>query len=258
VSYVPTGKVRPVVEAMAEDPGRLWTSAEIAEAMGVAPATVSAYTEYPLRHQVMFRGTRRGVTVYAGKPIPIEAPAPAFQAYVPPQMKAPRLGSEQPRKGANPPPPTPRHRPPGMCAGCERPLCWDKGCIAASLPAAAAKAPAVASPPITPAPTPIPTPAPIEALKAMPTTEMTTPAPPPTTALDIPKFGAAPPAPAQRRPSEGLAGGAAPEFDAWISARTGNIRLIGATIDADGTVTLKPDQMALLREQLAHLRDRIA
>lgn len=171
-------------------------------------------------------------------------------------MTAPRAGSDKP-KVATTPKPTPRPRPAGLCPGCERPTCWDKGCVLAAGQAAAdADAHAVAAPLAPPAPpAPSPTPAPTAAPIAMPTPA---PTPAPAPAARCVSAAQADPTGAFARaqyghdliptgPDGGVVGvPRAPAFDVWTSAVTGQHRIVGATVEADGSVTLTPGQMETL------------
>ena len=53
-----------------------------------------------------------------------------------------------------------------------------------------------------------------------------------------------------QEPGEPESEDGATEFDAYLSARTGEVQLVGATIDEDGRVWLSADHVALVRRLL--------
>lgn len=86
MSYEPRGKVKNVLEAMRAEPERIWTSVDVAKVLEVNSASVSAHLDTSIRHGLIYRQIVAGRVQYNTRPF-----APA---YVPPQMTAPREGSD--------------------------------------------------------------------------------------------------------------------------------------------------------------------
>lgn len=66
--YTPTGKIVPFIEAMRDDPHRIWTIADIARVMGLQSNKVGGSLLYAERNGIVFRGKRNGLTVFRGVP----------------------------------------------------------------------------------------------------------------------------------------------------------------------------------------------
>lgn len=232
MNYEPTGKVKLLIDAMRADP-RIWTSPEAAKVMGVSPAALGAYLDRALREQVIYRRLASNRLQYCLSPFPADAPAPgappaappaAAPAYRPPQMRAPRPGTELPRTGQ---------------------VSFADGVAVSAVPLpAAASAPAAAAPASAPPPAPEP-----EAALPVP------PAPPAAADTQAPCEPQAPAAEpeAQDDLASDVPGGEGDAFqpDAFISCRTGEIVLVGIEPDEEGRVTIPADLVELLRRQLA-------
>lgn len=242
MSYDPSGKVKPFVDAVRVQPSRIWTPEEIAKLMDVEQGRVGAWLSYPMQAGVVFRGKQRGQVVYSGQPFPPEAayPTPAErnkvsaqlgdirvpkfgEAWTPKPMVAPRPGSETPRVASTP--------KPAPLAAAPAPLPHDAQMVGREEDAVADAA-AVASPAPTPEPTRAPTPAPTQE-----------------------------PAAQEREDEDDLAesDALAEEFtpeedvepDAYISCRTGEIVLVGIEPDEEGRITIPPDLVQAIKRQIA-------
>lgn len=78
MTYEPRGKVAVLADAMRKDPGRIWTSQEVAAVMNISQAAVSAHLDAPIRHGAIHRKLENGKCKYNLRPF-VEAPAPALQ-----------------------------------------------------------------------------------------------------------------------------------------------------------------------------------
>jgi hypothetical protein len=258
VAYEPTGQAKVFIDAVRREPARIWTPEEAAILLGCTQSRVGAWLDYAMRQKAVFRGKKGGKVVYSGQPFPPEAayPAPAqrntqaagedirvpkFTDFVPPSMTAPRPGSEVSRAPAPKPPELCRgcskavcwekgcqngQKTRATCAGCTRPICQEKGCVAGT-----AQSLIVATPRPTPAPTPAPTAA-------------TAPPKPAPAAADasIPEAAGADPQP-EGEEDDGP--------DAFISCRTGQIVLVGLEPDEEGRVTIPADLVNLIKRHIA-------
>lgn len=68
--YQPRGRVKVLMDAMRDDPHRVWTVREIARLLKVRTNEVTAYALYAMKAQALFRGKRDGETVFAPMPFP--------------------------------------------------------------------------------------------------------------------------------------------------------------------------------------------
>lgn len=66
--YTPRGKVNLLLQAMAEDPGRIWSIPEAAEVMECGRTGVIAMVSYALLAGQMYRGKRGGYAVLSLNP----------------------------------------------------------------------------------------------------------------------------------------------------------------------------------------------
>lgn len=219
MAYEPRGKVKVLTAAMAADPQRIWSSPEVAEVMEVHQGALTAHLDSAIRHGAMYRRLVNGRCQYSLRPFPAEAPPPALDIprFVPPQMRAPREGSDvrlPQRAPGTPPAPTGTYSP---------------GPVAAAAPVAA---------PIVPAPTPAPTAAP-------------GPAPAPEDAPSKPALEAADASIPEAAGAEVETGQEDDGPDAFISCRTGQIVLVGIEPDEEGRVTIPADLVAQIKRQLA-------
>lgn len=140
MTYEPSVKTRHAIDACKAEPHRIFTQEDLAKVMGLPRSQVPIYLDAAVKHQLIFRNPLPGVIQYAGVPFKTDsAPAAkgssAAPAWAPPQMKAPRPGSEVPLPSTRAPlPPAPTAAPAGerkkLCPGCTRSICWDKGCVA--------------------------------------------------------------------------------------------------------------------------------
>lgn len=121
------------------------------------------------------------------------------------------------------PTPAPAPRQPKLCAGCERSICVEKGCVAARVAGTFA----------TPTPAPIPAAPMVEArAKAKPTPAL-------SVREYVEKIGSD--APAQEvRP-----------FDAWFSGRSGQMYLRGVSINEDGDAILSSADVRVILAALS-------
>jgi hypothetical protein len=66
--YTPTGVITPLMEAVKDEPTRLWNYQQAAEVMGITASRVSATTLKAVEAGLLFRGPRDGVTHLSGQP----------------------------------------------------------------------------------------------------------------------------------------------------------------------------------------------
>jgi hypothetical protein len=112
MSYEPRGKLKILVDAMRAEPERVWTSPEVAKLMDVQQGALTAHLDSAIRNGAIFRRMAANRCQYSARPF--EAPAapavvepPKPPAFVPPQMTAPRAGSDVPAPSRAPGPPRP-------------------------------------------------------------------------------------------------------------------------------------------------------
>lgn len=218
MSYEPTGVIRPFIEAVRNDPARIWTSEEAAKVMDVQQSRVSAWLSYPMAQRVVFRGKKGSQVVYSGQPFPPEAafpppaqrqePALEVPRFVPAPMRAPRPGSEHPRVLASSPRPAPF-------------------AVSTVLP----------MPPMPPVLEEVTNPEPAPQISLQPD-----PSPSVDEPLESGETG--------DEPLEEV-GEEAAEPDAFISCRTGEIVLIGCPVDDEGRVTVPADLVMAIRRKVA-------
>lgn len=259
--YEPKGKTLVLFDAMRAAPGQpIWTQDDCALVMGLPRSMVPPYLKTALEKGAMYRRLNdRNQPEFSLKPFPVVAPAedprvPKFgEPWTPPKMTAPRPGSDVPVPSRAPGVPpaavgAPAAEPEKMCAGCTRPICWDKGCVAGRVVGVIVPAVPIPASASSPTPSPAPTPAPT----AMPTLAST---PSPAAEPEIPRFlsEARREAPATgsevRRDWDRPGYDSDPtHFDLEISLRTGGAKL---TVPGHGTVHLTCEQREQLAEWLA-------
>ena len=67
--YKPKGKVVPLIQAMQDDPSRIWNVQEVSSCIGVSPRGVGAMLTYALHAGVIFRGVGEdGQMIFRGQP----------------------------------------------------------------------------------------------------------------------------------------------------------------------------------------------
>lgn len=78
-AYEPSGMVRLLLEAVKDEPSRIFTVSEAAKVMGISSVRVYGSIAYAVRAGVLHRGTKGGVLVLSGSPLAEELPLPKQQ-----------------------------------------------------------------------------------------------------------------------------------------------------------------------------------
>jgi len=68
--YEPRGLIVPFIKAVKAEPERVWTVADAIRITGQRSNKLGGSLTYALRHRIIYRGKRDGLTVYLGVPFP--------------------------------------------------------------------------------------------------------------------------------------------------------------------------------------------
>lgn len=115
MAYEPKGKVAALADAMRSDPGRIWSSTDVAKVMEVQQGAVSAMLDAAIRNGAIYRRLDNGRCQYALRPfLPAATPAPSPAPRIPvigkdlkPATLTPQHGDETTRQAPPPAPTTP-------------------------------------------------------------------------------------------------------------------------------------------------------
>jgi hypothetical protein len=68
--YQPRGRVKTLIDAMQDDPHRVWTVPEVARLLKIGTNEVMAYVLYALKAEAIHRGKREGLVLFSLTPFP--------------------------------------------------------------------------------------------------------------------------------------------------------------------------------------------